>query len=614
MATYLEAFIFPGGALPVPTSAPLPIQIPLPPAAAKARQRGARLRLFGAGILIVLTTFLCERADLLIRRPYGSFATELAQMQAVFRFYVVLVGAFCVAWLSQPAVAEFLARATATLPAKTRKTFTAAALFAACLGLAIFVVHFGRQQYGGWDYNILVEVGWRQVLGQRPYVDFLTPTPPLFNWGAALAFRLFGVNWDANLYLTAIFGALTLLWSFALLRQLGMHRPAALGTSLVVQIATLGTCCFWWYNNTTLLLAGLFFMAALLLARSPDSQLAQTSYVALFALLPLTKPNIAGPTLLGCTILLSVAAHARRRILFLTLAAAALSILLMAAFHLPFAALMSTYREVAKERGGFSIFGFKELMGGERRLTVLWIGALCLPLSAAWKPFREALRLRSWSRAAFWLLFPLAAVVTVLGVAGNGEQRDVDTPLLVVAIALLSFTLTTHKPKWQRFTVALLCAMAASDLYTGAARLRVFTMGQDKFFAWHDNQHLVGPGFLAHLRGSRALVDVDAELRHALDGSPGPVFLGPRVDFEYAGLGITSPTHWASFFQPGTAFGRDQSPALLSSWGAHHFRTLVFLKDDYTFYPPELLDTIGRLYLRDDRLPLLTVYRRRPGL
>ena len=116
------------------------------------------------------------------------------------------------------------------------------------------------------------------------------------------------------------------------------------------------------------------------------------------------------------------------------------------------------------------------------------------------------------------------------------------------------------------------------------------------------------------MRVSQTFVDVNDEVHDALANNAGPYFFGTRVDYNYMALGLPSPRHFPAWFHPGTAFDRALLPQILSDWQKQRFTTLVFYKDDYTYYPDSWLDIIHRQYTRDDRYPRLTIYHRRPGL
>jgi hypothetical protein len=597
--------------LPVPHPVP-PQGEPLSPAANLSNN--ALLQAVLAAGVIVIFTFLFGHSTFLIRRAYGRFTNDVFYMRDIFRFLLALAASVATAWLLQPSLATALHRWRSRTSQATQRVWAGAALAVCCVLLAAFVIYFGRKQFGGFDYNIITEVGWRQILGQRPYLDFLTTSPPLFNLGILLAFRLFGVTWDGMLLFTAFFTIVTFLWLYALLRQLGMTAFAALGTASTLEVATMLSCCFWWYNNSTLLLAAIFFLSALLLTRPEPFRFAQVSYVVSLALLSLAKPNIAGVTIAGSVVLLLIATRRPLRVILLTLAGTVLSLLIFKAAHISIPAMLATYHGAAKERGAFSKFGYDEYTWGWKHVIQLWYLALCLPLLAVIKPLWLSLRQRDLRAAARWLFFPFTALIAIYGLRGNGELYDMETTALVASLGLLAFALPAEGPLLRRFTVALFCGMAASNLYTGIARDRVYTIGPHMFFEWQDADHTIASGPLKHMQVSSTFAEVETQIKDALANNPGPYFFGPRVDYSYMAENVPSPRHFPAWWHPGTAFDRALMPTIVANWDQQRFPTLIFLKGDYTFYPPSLLNDLKTEYIRDDRYPRLTVYRRRPGL
>ena len=573
--------------------------------------------LCGCAALIVFT-FLFLHPRLVIRKSFGRFSADIYYMRALYRANLALLGAFVTAWLWEPAVTAALAARQWQGTTTARRWIAFCAVAFACLLCAVFIVHFGRWQFGGFDYNIIAETGWRQMLGQRPYVDFPTTSPPLFNLGTVIAFRLFGVSWDAMLFFTALFAVVTLVWLYPLFRRLGMGVLGSLGVACTLQSATMLSCCFWWYNNTTLLLAAVFFLSSSLLTRTPHDRLAQSSFVVSMALLALAKPNIAGVTLVGCVGLLLVVSKQRLRILMLCAAGIGLTLAIFLIAHISIPAMLAAYRGAAKERGAFSSFGFDEFRQGEKRLVELWYTALCLPLLSCVRPFLARRRTDGLRAAAVWLFFPLSAVIAIYGLRGNGELRDVEATVLVSALGLLAFALHVQSPQTRRYTVALLCGMAASDLYIGAARDRVYTIGPHFFFEWQDRDHLLTAGRFKHMRVSETFVEVDNEVQQAITTNPGPFFFGTRLDYSYMALGLPSPAGFPAWFHPGTAFDQALLPQVLARWEARRFPTLLYTKgglgDAYYKYPEAFLRLLRTEYIRDDRYSRITVYHRRPGL
>lgn len=179
-------------------------------------------------------------------------------------------------------------------------------------------------------------------------------------------------------------------------------------------------------------------------------------------------------------------------------------------------------------------------------------------------------------------------------------------------------------PKMLRtFYIAVLCALIAGDLDYGYARVRVFGIGPHVFFEWKDNQNLIKKGFLKNARVSTRLVEVEREIGIALKENPGPVFFGPRLDFNYVMFRLPSPEHWPIYWEPTTSFAPSEENKLVQNWREHKFATLIFLNIDlpgdsrtphsigYTFYSDELLNAIRTDYVADERFSLITVYHRR---
>ena len=591
-----------------------------------------------AFLCCIFFTFAFVHPEIVYGRGARGFTPDNFYVQAIFRFHVALAGTFLASWLVQPTMRGALSRRSLAMTDRARRSLSVAALSLLCLLFAAFVVVFGRWQFGGFDYNILSEIGWRQILGQRPYVDFPTTTPPLFNLGLLMAFRLFGVSWDAVLALTALFTTGTLAWLYCLLRRLEMSQLAALGTACTVEIATMLSCCFWWYNDTTLVLAALFFTTAVLLARRVEDRFAQVSYVASFALLVLAKPNIAGVTIAGCVALLMILSRHRFRIVLLTFAGAAIALLILQLGHVSLPAMMLAYSGAAKERGPFSSFGFDEFSGGEKLLIQWWYVALCLPLLGCLRPLWAEIRGRRAPQAAFWLFFPLSALIAIYGLRGNGELRDVETAVLLCGLSLLAFCFRAESLGWRRYTTALLCGMCASNLYSAMARHRVYTIGPHLFFEWKDRDHLLLTGPLKHMRVSETFAEVNQEIQQALESNPGPYFFGPRVDYGYMAFGVPPPKHFPAWWHPGTAFARTDMHKFVARWEQDRFPTLIYFKgvghqdpypenadpkhpelegeqsSDYTYYPASMLNDLRTRYIRDDRFPRITVYHRRPGM
>ena len=477
--------------------------------------------------------------------------------------------------------------------------------------MSAFLIVAGRWQFGAFDYNILIDVGWRQSLGQRAYTDFITSTPPGFNLGMKLAFALFGPSWNANLYISALFSCATFLWIYWLMVLLGIGRMSSMLMSFAIQCAVMLNLCFWWYNNTTLMLATVFFLSCCLYAREPRGWGSQVSYVASLALLGLMKPNIAGVTAVGSIVLLLIITDRRARLVLLSLAACAAAVLILLANHISIPAMLASYHGASLERGGFTKFAYDQMNRFAQWTALAWVAIVSLPLFPLAPRAAGQVSRRDWRGLASSLLFFLTILVALYGVATNGDFRELDCAVLLGAGAVIAYGTDLTSPRLRRLYFAILVGGSLSDLYLGAMRARVYTVGPHQFFEWTDARHRVESGFLKDMRTTPALLDLEREIARAKDENAGPYYFGPRVDFNYAVLGVPSPKHLPLWWHPGTAFARRDLPQILQAWQQHRFQTLIFQRDDYTLYSQEFLDLIAKGYVRDDGYAGLTVYHAR---
>jgi hypothetical protein len=479
-----------------------------------------------------------------------------------------------------------------------------------CCFLAWFIFHFGNRQFGAWDFNIVTDTGWRQMLGQRAYVDFVTPNPPVFNLGIYYAFRLFGVSWNAQLAWTILASIVTFLWTFVLCRGLSMRTTAAWFTALLLQGLTFLPTDFWWYNSSTAMLGCIFLLSMYLCVKRSDySSGPWTSYAVSLALLSLDKPNTAGLLISGGVVLLLVAAPAPRwKMLLWTASGAVLAILLLRFNHVSVMAMIASYRAVAVERGGFHAFALHGLWPAEK-IACYIIPALCSAiLLSSMGPLRQAVPRSNWRYAAGLLMLLLPIPAAFYGIGSNADFREMESAVLLTAAATAAFALRITRPAMRSLLVATGVALFFSLLLAGVKRDRVMGIGKGEFWEETDNRTPIRDGFFTNLTATPRMQRVQEEAHRAAATLPKPMFLGPRLEFDYADLRLPSPRNWPVYYQPGTSFRRSDIGRLNQVWAGAHFGTLMFLGDDRTFLPDDLLETIDRDYQRVPGYGELEVY------
>jgi hypothetical protein len=569
-----------------------------------------------AAFLVPAVADYCERRGLIriadgpansvVLSVWGQHFSYFAGLfQFHLTFFSLLAGVFLAAYVAYPELSPALAE----LRPQWKAAYTAAALALTCEELAAFVVHYGNRQFGGFDCSLLIDVGWRLIQGQRPYRDFICTLPPGFYLGVKYAFQIFGVRWDALLFVTAIFSAATFLWIYFLLAAILESRSLAYLGAVTIQCCGVLSVSYWWYNSVTMIAATIFFLSCVLYLQRTSEAGPQVSYVVALALLGLMKPNVAFLTAAGGVVFSLLATPRKVRLLLLTLAAVGVNLAFLLANHVSLTGMIAGYLAAAADRG-LTIAGIAMEGPPDSFRLVTCVLVLLAPLLVWGREFLQDFRQSDFESVARGLLLLCGPVVTFYATFTDMELKDVEWPLLCCfGLILLGKRWPEDRGRFARAYFCFLLALTASDLYLGAARFRVAHVGD--FFSPSGKLESPGVPFFAHMKASHRLRGAVEAVEGVLAYHPRPIFFGPRMEFAYAAFRLPSPPGLPVWWHPGTSFRRTDEPAILRTWRDQCFQTLVFLKNDYPYYSPEFHQTLDSLYMRDDFWVSITVFRRR---
>lgn len=475
-----------------------------------------------------------------------------------------------------------------------------------------FIFHYGNDQFGAWDYSICIDTGWREIQGQRAFVDFITPNPPLFNLGVWGAFRVFGVHWNSQLYAIAIACVASFLWIYWLLRRLSVSPLVSLFLGFAVEAVSVLAVCFWWYNDTTELAATVFLLSSLVCIRALRVGWREwTSYVISLGLVLLSKPNVAGLMAVCYVSLLLVATKQRTKAVAMTVAGCALALGVLFATHVSLPAMLASYHGAAIERAGLHFFGVAGWSRARWAILLTWFVLLILPVYWLAERATEAIQNKDWRDAAYVLGLILPVPLAFYFISTNAEAKESETAIILVTLGVGCLASQMVPQNVRRFFVAMTIWITVVCLFYGIARARVFGIGEGSFYEQTHSLHTMHDGFFANMETTDHMFEVEEEVRRAKASFPGTIFLGPRLEFDYADLRIPSPRGWPIYYQPGTSFARRDIPDLTAFWKQQHFQTLIFLHDDRTFYPKSLLDEINDEYTEQPGFSEVDVYRRK---
>ncbi len=535
-----------------------------------------------------------EVLDALLPSVYGPLSTILLrQYLALFAALAAGVGLALPTLAAADALQRLLAR-----PLTWRS-----AVVVVSVGLGTLCVTFGNRHFGGYDLSVLVDVAWRYARGQRPYSDFICTLPPAFFVPPGLVFRVFGPSWDSLLALHALLTAAVTAVTCVLLDRLGVPRWLALLLSVATQVISPALTAHWWHSVQAQQAGLVYVLATLLLARAPHRPGRLALYAASLAALLATKVNLVAVLLLVVAPVALWTPSWRRVLLVHAAAITLLASALVAAGVSP-VGMLAAYRAIA----GRSLprFGFppESLLGWHYAFVAL------------------ATALASWSAVVCWrrgehrtVLICLGGVASALyAMATNWDTRFNDYPLALFSVTFLAWTATNGEEGQRRRlipSIALLWVCITVGLVLGHARHRNRHVGYATFFEWNYQAGTIDHPFFAHLRAGPRLHRVVRSADRLLAAEQGTVFFGPRLEFMYAMFERPSPRGLPIWWHAGTSFPLADTALVADRWSRARFDLLVFLRDDDSRMPAEVIDRIRRDHVRDQGDPELTVWRRR---
>jgi len=461
-----------------------------------------------------------------------------------------------------------------------------------------FVGHVGMIQIPGMDAGVLVNASWMASQGMVPYRDFLTAVPPAFVLGGELAFRLLGPSWRSLVQLTGLWAAGALLLQWALLRALGMGRARALllaTTCIALVWLPIG---WWWYNQFTASIVLLLLTAALVLSEQPQLRWPRAAFVVLTAGTCLAKVSLAPFALVASAVIVATG-PARRRAFGLLLAGAALALLVLLVSGISPIGLLDCYRDAAGRLGDrrFDADRWAGLARPEGRRSLLLAGLL---LVTALFPQRRASGPASlwaaspWSRR--WLLLS-ALGVTLVALWVDNDHKSVATAILAAGVGAVLLMRTGPR---SVVAMLLLGAMVVHGAELSLSRAR--TAGQP----FHESvtpASVASKGVMAGVLGGPQLTAVEQDLAELPDllgqwsVRSGELFVGPRIDWAYASLGLRPPAGlplwWESYGDP----AKPRAAEVIARFRSRPPRAAVILTNDLTFLPGPVIQLFVDQYV-----------------
>lgn len=467
-------------------------------------------------------------------------------------------------------------------------------ILAAGMLLAAISYWCGMRQFGGADQGADVDVAWRLVNGQRPYIDFPCTVPVGFYLGAELAFRLFGVYWRSIVLFNSLCTFIFLIWFSQILRTVFRNSALNFWIPLSCIMGTMVVASFWWYNPITSVAAALYAAAVVSVILAPAHPSRWLSLCLSLYLVALMKPNVGAPLILGGSITL----FAFRPTRLLSIPASLIALLL---WYLTIRIHGSTVHDVVASylsvasRGMVMTRLFSGLRWPELTLKVSL-------LLAALVPWCERCLRRNTGDSAGWPVMLFASFCLLAGLYGcanNSDAPAVHMPPLILAACFIVANpcpdrpLLIFAPKWTRYFTFLCVWLTCFGLGEALVRDRVRNIG-DFFEFTEDPSPLPAPFFDGLHSGPifhsvvRQIADLSAAdgLSHA--------FFGFRLEWAYAAFHVPAPKGLPIWWEPGSTFPAAEETRYEQDWLSRRFNPVLMM--DPTFLSPRFCDGIAARY------------------
>lgn len=472
----------------------------------------------------------------------------------------------------------------------------------------------GMRQFGGFDQSVPIDIAWRHVCGQKPYVDYPCTLPPAFVWGAQSAFDWFGVSWRSLISIAAAFAVVTFLWSFVLLRTIRWTSHIVL-IAFSIQAMTSIMVSYWWYNPIASVSGTLFLLSAICFLRQPRSPVSLVSYILSLTLLAAMKPNVAGILIIMVSIVLFTKRDLWWRTLALSAAAFVIYIGILALKGMTLLQVLQGYMAIMGR--GFSLEQFlQDTSPGEKALALTVLAGLLAPwLMVFWRKWRPPVD----RQAALGVAGFLAGLY---GFVTNGESKLVDAPLLFLG------TLCFVEPRLAEVDIAsarriianglrwFACVLAGAGIALGMTRHRVQAIGYGLFFESRLLETPIeGPFFAGMRTGPTFRITFSEVSRAVAEGQGKRFYFGPRMQWAYAAFGIEPPRNQPAWWHPGVSFSPKDEPLYIERWKESKFDVVILYHQDVTYMHPSLIAWIGGHYeLDSEGYRRVSVLRRKAGV
>jgi hypothetical protein len=474
----------------------------------------------------------------------------------------------------------------------SHKYLTFIILFVFTILLFFLEIYTGNNQFDGFDLSGIVDVGWRQITGQKPYIDFICVLPVGFLIMIKYAYQLLGISWNSISILNSFFLFTSFWWLFYLFRNLKITIVTSFLFTLMTEMVTVFIISYWWYNSITVVACIIFLLSAISLLNEDKSKIQIIiSYILSLSILVMLKPNISMIFVFFITIILLTDKNISFRIILYSLISALITIIFIYLNGLDPFVIFNGYLNAAERAlpdKFFSGFEFFEKIAQAFEFLFL---CLCFVSIIIYKKSKNI----DTRQVVFKRINLIYAVCIFTGLFQWGTSREISIvsfPLIFIPLFLLTLNFINYS-NIKKVYYSCIIFLILAGFILGILRYRIQLVGpffevtsqktENKYF----KNCYESPSF------NETLNEINTAVSNSADKT---IFFGPRLEFSYCVFNVESPKNIPLYWFKGSSYSSLQEPEIISTWKTKSFDVVIIRKNDFMRMPSQLISYIESNY------------------
>ena len=459
---------------------------------------------------------------------------------------------------------------------------TATFVITAAFGF-IISLHYGLDQYPGYDASPMVNLADRILHYQRAPSEFFLPFPPLFSMGAWGAFFLFGEYWRSLCVMGALFYTLSSCVFFVFVYKYLEDFILSFVLTLVFYLSTAITYGFWWHTPISSIIAAISIFLVITYKGEPVTRV---MILITLVLLAFSKPNFA-LFILPIGYIFCIKSHNKIRDV----------VHLILVFSVAWCLL--------SRLSGQSILDYaRSIMGIIPKRSMVISSIFNEPFLPGLFPCIFTSCIVFFSNKTTYLnlinryklLLTLFLVIYVYCLISNNDMYEASIPIFLSFIAIsIKYTECDKK-----LLVTPLVIAALFIAINGITRERVRLAGPYLFWEPSGNSVMVRDGFFKDSVIGENLFNFNMDFVHIIENYKSEkVFFGPRVEFGYAAFHLPPPVNTPLWFDRKEAWPINGESSVLRSFVKNKFDLLIFYRGDVTDFSYNMISYINHNYHKE---------------